>query len=96
MSILARFTGAPSLTKQMYDTTIRHLEAEGLLPPDGLEYHVAFGSDGNFRVSEIWDSRAKFDAFGQRLMPILAAGESSLRARRRSSRSTTSSSVSVL
>jgi hypothetical protein len=73
MSILARFTGAPTLTKQKYDTTIHRLEAEGLMPPDGLEYHVAFGSDGNFRVSEIWASREKFDAFGKRLMPILAA-----------------------
>jgi hypothetical protein len=33
---------------------------------------VAFGADGAFRVSEIWDSREKFEAFGPRLMPILA------------------------
>ena len=42
------------------------------IPPDGMEFHVAFGSDGNLRVSEIWDSREQFDAFGQRLMPILS------------------------
>ena len=41
-------------------------------PPDGLEYHVFFGSEGNLRVSEIWDSREQFDAFGERLMPVLA------------------------
>ncbi len=34
-------------------------------------YHVAFKSDGKFRVSEIWDSREQFDAFGERLMPVL-------------------------
>ena len=73
MSIVVRFTGAPSLTKQKYDATITRLTSEGLLPPDGLDYHVAFGTDGAFRVSEIWDSRQKFEAFGQRLMPILAA-----------------------
>ena len=28
-------------------------------------------SNGNFRVSEIWDSREQFDAFGKRLMPVL-------------------------
>src|SRR5205085_9433234 len=39
--------------------------------PKGLEYHVAFKSNGNFRVSEIWDSREQFDAFGERLMPLL-------------------------
>jgi hypothetical protein len=43
--------------------------------PDGMEYHCAFMADGNLRVSEIWDSQEKFEAFGQRLMPILAEVE---------------------
>jgi hypothetical protein len=72
MSIVVRFTGAPSVTKQQYDEGLRRLESSGDFPPDGLEYHVAFGADGNFRVSEIWDSQEKFETFGQRLMPILA------------------------
>ena len=72
MSIVVRFTGAPSVTTQLYDETVSRLKAQGDFPPDGLEYHVAFGSDGNFRVSEIWDSQEKFEAFGPRLMPILA------------------------
>lgn len=38
----------------------------------GLEYHVCFGTEGNLRVSEIWDSREQLAAFGERLMPILA------------------------
>jgi hypothetical protein len=33
---------------------------------------VCFLADGNVRVSEIWESREQLDAFGQRLMPILA------------------------
>jgi len=73
MSIVVRFTGAPSLTKQKYDESIRRLKSEGLLPANGMEYHIAFGSDGHFRVSEIWDSKEKFEAFGKRLMPILTA-----------------------
>ena len=28
--------------------------------------------DGNLRVSEIWGSQAHFQAFGERLMPVLA------------------------
>jgi hypothetical protein len=36
-----------------------------------MEYHVCFGSDDNLRVSEIWDSQEKFEAFGSRLMPVL-------------------------
>ena len=72
MSILARFTPASAVTTHQYDESIRRLEESGDWPPDGLEYHVAFGSEGNFRVSEIWDSREQLEAFGERLMPLLA------------------------
>jgi hypothetical protein len=72
MSILVRFTGAPTVTTEQYDETVRRLEKSGDFPPEGLEYHVAFGSEGNFRVSEIWDSREQCQAFGERLMPLLA------------------------
>ena len=71
MSILVRFTGAPSLTAEKYDATMPRIEASGQFPPDGLDYQVAFSSGGSFRVSEIWDSKEQFEAFGQRLMPIL-------------------------
>jgi len=74
MSILVRFTGAPGMTADKYDATMPAIEASGEFPPDGLEYHVAFSSGGSFRVSEIWDSQEQFEAFGQRLMPILAEG----------------------
>ena len=70
MSMLARFT-PPSLTTEQYDKTIADLEAAGDFPPDGLDYHVCFGTDGSLKVSEIWDSREQFDAFGERLMPVL-------------------------
>ena len=69
--ILARFTPASNVTTEQYDETIRRLEKVGDWPPAGLDYHVAFKSDGKFRVSEIWDSREQFEAFGQRLMPVL-------------------------
>ena len=46
-------------------------EQAGDWPPDGMEYHVCFLSDGNVRVSEIWASQEQFAAFGERLMPIL-------------------------
>ena len=72
MSILVRFTGAPGVTAGKYDETVPRIEASGEFPPDGLDYHVAFSAGGSFRVSEIWDSREQFEAFGARLMPILA------------------------
>jgi hypothetical protein len=70
MSILVRFT-PQSLTAAQYDETIRKLEEGGDFPPDGIEYHVCFGSDGSLNVSEIWESQQKFEAFGERLMPVL-------------------------
>jgi hypothetical protein len=74
MSILVRFTGAPSMTADKYDTVMPTIEASGEFPPDGLELHVAFVAGGSFRVSEIWSSQEQFEAFGQRLMPILNEG----------------------
>jgi hypothetical protein len=71
MSILVRFTGTPAVTAEKYDETLPLIEAAGEFPPDGLDFHVAFSSGGTFRVSEVWDSRDQFEAFGQRLMPIL-------------------------
>jgi hypothetical protein len=72
MSIVARFKNT-NLTAEKYGEANRRLEEAGLWPnPDGLEYHVCFGSEGNLRVSEIWDSREQLEAFGERLMPLLA------------------------
>jgi hypothetical protein len=71
MSVLVRFAPSNATTEQ-YDDSIRRLQDSGDFPPDGLEYHVCFLSDGNVRVSEIWDSMEQFQTFGERLMPILA------------------------
>ena len=71
MSIVVRFTPT-NVTKEKYDESLRRLEEAGEWPPDGLDYHVVFGDDGNLRVSEIWDSREQLQQFGERLMPILA------------------------
>ena len=72
MSIVVRF--APeNLTAEKYDEAIRRHKVDGIeFPPDGMEYHVCFGTDGNLRVSEIWESREKLQAYGEKLMPLLA------------------------
>ena len=72
MSTLVRFTPAPGVTTQQYDEVIRKLQESGDWLPEGLDYHVAFGSNGDFRVSEVWDSTKQFETFGSRLMPMLA------------------------
>jgi hypothetical protein len=71
MSVLMRFAPA-SLTAAQYDESVRKLEEAGDFPPDGLDYHVCFGTEGSLRVSEIWDSQEQFDAFGEKLMPVLS------------------------
>ena len=71
MSVLMRFTPG-GLTVEKYEEVTRRLEADGVWPPDGMELHVFFGSDDDLRVSEVWDSEEKFQAFGEHLMPVLA------------------------
>jgi hypothetical protein len=71
MSILVRFVPV-SLTAEQYDKSVERLEESGAFPPDGMEFHVCFGAEGSLRVSEIWDTREQFEAFGQRLIPILS------------------------
>ena len=71
MSVLIRFAPA-SLTAAQYEESVRKLKEAGDFPPEGMDYHCCFGTDGNLRVSEIWDSREQLEAFGQRLMPVLS------------------------
>jgi hypothetical protein len=71
MSIVARFNPS-NLTTDKYDESIRRLQESGDFPPDGMQLHVMFGTEGDLRVSEIWDSREAMDAFGERLLPLLS------------------------
>jgi hypothetical protein len=72
VSIVVRYSPT-SLTREKYDESVRRGEQAGWWPnPPGLDIHVLFGSEGNLRVSEIWDSREQLEAFGEQLMPILA------------------------
>ena len=72
MSIVVRYAPVPSTTTEQYDEVIRRLEESSELPADGFDYHVAFYSEGQLLVSEVWDSQEQFEAFGQRVMRILA------------------------
>lgn len=72
MSILVRYAPVPSTTTDQYDEVVRRLEESGEMPADGFDYHVAFHSEGQLLVSEVWDSREQFEAFGRRVMPLLA------------------------
>jgi hypothetical protein len=71
MSVLIRFAPA-SLTAEQYDDVVRRLNDAGVFPADGLDYEVCFGSGDKHKVSQVWDTQEQLDAFGAKLMPILA------------------------
>jgi hypothetical protein len=70
MSIVVRFSPV-GLTAAKYDAVSERIQNAVEWPPDGMDHHLCFGSDGNLRVSEVWDSREQLEAFGKQLMPIL-------------------------
>ena len=70
MSIVVRFPQS-NVTREQYDTVRKALQDAGSWPADGIEMHVCFGDESDVRVSEIWESREKFEAFGATLMPQL-------------------------
>ena len=72
MSILARYANT-NLTAEKYEEANRRLAEAGLWPdPEGLELHVCFEYEGSLRVSEVWESQEKMNAYGEKLMPLLA------------------------
>jgi hypothetical protein len=72
MSYVVRFT-PENMSASKYDEIIKRLEAAGANAPKGRLFHVAFGDPNALRVSDIWDTKENFEAFGATLMPILQA-----------------------
>lgn len=61
-----------SMTTEQYRDVLKRLEAAGAGKPKGRSYHACFGESGDLMVFDVWDSQGDFDAFGQKLMPILS------------------------
>jgi hypothetical protein len=72
MSIVVRYHPKNVTIAQYEDVLQREQAADFKFPPDGRDYHICFGTDGDLHVSEIWDSKEQFQAYGDVLMPILA------------------------
>jgi hypothetical protein len=68
MSIVVRYPPS-NVTREQYDSVRNALTEAGEWPADGCQIHVLFGDDTDIRVSEIWESREKFEAFGETLRP---------------------------
>ena len=59
-------------TPEKYNNAIKQLEAAGAGSPKGRTYHCALESNGAIQVFDIWESQEDFDAFGEKLIPILS------------------------
>jgi hypothetical protein len=72
-----------NLTLDQFEETRRRLDESGSGDPEGRIHHSCIGEDGDLMVYDIWESPEAFQAFGERLMPILGelgidAGEPSV------------------
>ena len=70
MPIIAMFD-VEGATAAKYDEVIRRLTDIGQRVPDGQLYHVCYGDTERLQVIDVFESQAKLDAFGAKLVPIL-------------------------
>jgi hypothetical protein len=68
MSVVVPFPPS-NMSKQQYDSIRGELERTGEWPAEGCQLHVLFGPEDNLRVSEVWESAEKQQAFGEKLGP---------------------------
>ena len=66
MSVVVRFPPS-NLSKQQYDSIRGELEGAGDWPAEGCQLHVLFGPEDDIRVSEVWESAEKQQAFADKL-----------------------------
>ena len=60
------------MTAETYAAIHDQLVAEGVGEPDGRVFHAGFSVGDDIQVFDIWESHQQFEAFGRKLMPILA------------------------
>ena len=72
MAIIAMFE-VSGATAEKYDEVIRQLTEIGLRVPDGQMYHICYGDRQHLQVIDVFESQAKLDAFGAKLMPLAHA-----------------------
>jgi hypothetical protein len=70
MAIIAVFE-VEGASAEKYDEVIRRLTEMNLRVPDGQLYHICYGDRQRLQVIDVFESRAKLDAFGAKLMPLL-------------------------
>lgn len=68
MSVVVRFPPS-NVSREQYDSVRSELEAAGEWPAEGCQLHVVFGPEDDIRVSEVWESAEKQQAFADKLGP---------------------------
>jgi hypothetical protein len=59
-----------AMTREQYRAAADKVESTGV-PEVGMILHTCFAEGDNLAVFDVWESREAFDAFGEKLMPIL-------------------------
>jgi hypothetical protein len=70
MALIVHF--APKgMDQTKYAEVLRRLAAAGAAAPPGRLHHACYGDKNALRVTDLFDTAANFEAFGQKLVPIL-------------------------
>jgi hypothetical protein len=71
---IAAYFHPKGMTLEQYREVHKRLEAAGagLADQQGRLHHSCFGDDGDLMVYDVWDAQESFEAFSQKLIPILA------------------------
>ncbi len=70
MAIVVKFE-VTGMEATQYDSIMSELESIGQSAPDGRKYHFSYGDKTRLQVIDVFESPAKLEAFGAKLMPIL-------------------------
>ncbi len=70
MAMLVEFSPT-GCTAERYEFANRELEKAGQGDPRGRLSHIVYGDPLALRVTEVWETKEEFEAFGVTLVPIL-------------------------
>lgn len=71
MALIIHFS-PKGMDDKKYAEVLRRLEAAGAGAPAGRLHHTCYGDPRALQVTDVFDTAASFEAFGEVLVPILA------------------------
>ena len=71
MALIIQFT-PKGMDDKKYAEILRRLDAAGAGAPAGRLHHTCYGDKSALRVTDVFDTKDNFDAFGKVLVPILS------------------------